>query len=386
MPTTMSRCSRATAAARSGSAYGRWLSSPMSRYASPIAEMLTKARMRVRARLTTNSRSPSKRPAPALPPSTRVVTPVLAHTASVRAPRSEAPMKQWACRSISPGTTYRPRRSIVRSPSTGSPGPTAVPRPARRRTSITPLSPAPGSRTVPPVSRRPGGEAMRGIIAQPSPAPARPSPTIGSAWPPQSGGGRGPGAPVPQGERPELISGGEQARLLDRQGRGARGRAAWRPAPPRGTGEAAEACTPSVETWCHERHPGAAASTRNTRATGRAGRSAEGRASPHRPLHPAEGLRERRLAAVLDDPHMAVAGGFEVLRPILPRDLALHRGRCDPIVRRAHDERRAADARGVDGGRRQDKLAGDAARLQREPLPFEERRPLVGTQPVQHEL
>src|SRR6266403_1455598 len=92
MPTTMSRCSRATAAARSGSAYGRWLSSPMSRYASPIAEMLTKARMRVRARLATNSRSPSKRPAPALPASTREVTPLLAHTASVPAPEVDRPL------------------------------------------------------------------------------------------------------------------------------------------------------------------------------------------------------------------------------------------------------------------------------------------------------
>ena len=248
MPTTMSRCSRATAAARSGSAYGRWLSSPMSRYASPIAEMLTKARMRVRARLATNSRSPSKRPAPALPPSTRVVTPVLAHTASVRAPRSEAPMKQWACRSISPGTTYRPRTSIVRSPSTGNPGPTAVTRPARRRTSITPLSPAPGSRTVPPVSTRPGGEAMRAIIAQPSAGPARPRRSAPCGRRRARRGRRG----GPQGERPCFVGGGEQARLCSTGGgRAGRERAGRRARPlvgRAGPAERAEAGPPSVET------------------------------------------------------------------------------------------------------------------------------------------
>src|SRR5262245_33744608 len=125
--------------------------------------MLRNASMRTRERDITHSRMPSKLPAPVLPPSTHVVTPVARATSSVRGPKSEAPAKQCACRSMSPGNTSRPLTSSTVSPSGASPARTSVTRPSRTRTPSAPVSPAPGPMTCPPRSSTPIG----------SPPPAR---------------------------------------------------------------------------------------------------------------------------------------------------------------------------------------------------------------------
>src|SRR5436190_129849 len=120
-----------------------------------MAEMLRKANIRTRERDSTHSRMPSKLPAPVLPPSTHVVTPVERAMSSVRGPKSAAPAKQCACRSMSPGSTSRPLTSSTVSPSGASPARTSVTRPSRTRTSSAPPSPAPGSMTCPPRSSTP---------------------------------------------------------------------------------------------------------------------------------------------------------------------------------------------------------------------------------------
>src|SRR5882724_4318867 len=155
MPRIRSAWSRAAPTAASTSAYGRWLSSPTFKYVSPMAEMLRKANIRTRERDSTHSRMPSKLPAPVLPPSTHVVTPVERATSSVRGPKSAAPAKQCACKSMSPGRTSRPVTSSTVSPSGASPARTSVTRPSRTRTSSAPASPAPGSTTCPPRSSTP---------------------------------------------------------------------------------------------------------------------------------------------------------------------------------------------------------------------------------------
>src|SRR5436309_1145639 len=117
--------------------------------------MLRNANIRTRERDSTHSRMPSKLPAPVLPPSTHVVTPVERATSSVRGPKSAAPAKQCACKSMSPGRTSRPVTSSTVSPSGASPARTSVTRPSRTRTSSAPASPAPGSTTCPPRSSTP---------------------------------------------------------------------------------------------------------------------------------------------------------------------------------------------------------------------------------------
>src|SRR2546422_6125918 len=155
MPRIRSAWSRAAPTAASTSAYARWFSSPILRYVRPIAEILRKANIRTRERDSTHSRMPSKLPAPVLPPSTHVVTPVVRATSSVRGPKSDAPAKQCACRSMRPGSTSRPLTSSTVSPSGASPARTSVTRPSRTRTSSAPASPAPGSTTWPPRSSTP---------------------------------------------------------------------------------------------------------------------------------------------------------------------------------------------------------------------------------------
>src|SRR3989442_995241 len=117
--------------------------------------MLRNANIRTRERDSTHSRMPSKLPAPVLPPSTHVVTPVERATSSVRGPKSDATAKQCACKSMSPGRTSRPVTSSTVSPSGASPARTSVTRPSRTRTSSAPASPAPGSTTCPPRSSTP---------------------------------------------------------------------------------------------------------------------------------------------------------------------------------------------------------------------------------------
>src|SRR2546422_714020 len=127
----------------------------------PIAEMLRKASIRTRDRDSTHSRIPSNVPAPVEPPSTHVVTPVARAMSSVRGPKSDAPTKQCAWRSISPGRTSFPETSRTASPAAASPGPTSATSPSRTRTSSRPERPAPGSRTSPPLSRRPRVSSRR---------------------------------------------------------------------------------------------------------------------------------------------------------------------------------------------------------------------------------
>src|SRR2546426_5988267 len=128
----------------------------------PIAEMLRNASIRTRDRESTHSRIPSNVPAPVEPPSTHVVTPVERAMSSVRGPKSDEPTKQWAWRSISPGRTSFPATSRSTSPAAASPGPTSATSPSRTRTSSWPERLAPGSRTSPPLRRRPMVSARRG--------------------------------------------------------------------------------------------------------------------------------------------------------------------------------------------------------------------------------
>src|SRR5437867_12834624 len=132
----------------------------------PIAEMLRNASIRTRERESTHSRIPSNVPAPVEPPSTHVVTPVERAMSSVRGPKSDEPMKQCAWRSISPGRMSFPETSRTASSAAASCGPTSATSPSRVRTSSRPESPAPGSRTSPPLRRRPNVSSRRG--------PARP--------------------------------------------------------------------------------------------------------------------------------------------------------------------------------------------------------------------
>src|ERR1700676_4961252 len=116
----------------------------------PIADRLTKARMRVRTSWSITWRNPAKVADPVLPASHRVVTPVERQKWSVCPPMSCALTKTWAWMSMRPGVTKRPRALIVRRASlSASEGATSTILPPLTPTSSRPFSPAPGSMTSP---------------------------------------------------------------------------------------------------------------------------------------------------------------------------------------------------------------------------------------------
>ena len=92
---------------------------------------------------------------PALPASTMVVTPASTPPRSGLTPVRLTPSKTWACRSIKPGVTTLPPTAMVRAASVdGMSGAMRAICPPSTAMSCTPSSPADGSTTVPPLSKR----------------------------------------------------------------------------------------------------------------------------------------------------------------------------------------------------------------------------------------